>query len=84
MAWSGKRPVEWLLSNTDIDGRWCLVHATHLTDREIEGIAENGAIDKSRSTSVADISGSNGASQRWGLEITAVAMRVPSLPGRFH
>lgn len=44
VAWSGKRPVEWLLSNIDIDGRWCLVHATHLTDREIEGIAENGAI----------------------------------------
>ena len=30
LAWSGARPVEWLLDNTSLDARWCLVHATHI------------------------------------------------------
>jgi formimidoylglutamate deiminase len=37
------RPVEWLLGNTAIDARWTLVHATHLDDGEIAGIARSGA-----------------------------------------
>jgi formimidoylglutamate deiminase len=40
----GSRPVEWLLDNADIDGRWCLVHATHLTDDERARLAASGAI----------------------------------------
>ncbi|MEE8248495.1 MAG: amidohydrolase family protein, partial [Alphaproteobacteria bacterium] len=28
IAWSGARPVEWLLHNAPVDERWCLVHAT--------------------------------------------------------
>ncbi len=44
LAWSGRRPVEWLLSNAEVDGRWCLIHATHLTADEVEGIAERGAV----------------------------------------
>lgn len=44
LAWSGKRPVEWLLSNTDVNRRWCLVHATHLTADEVDGIAKSGAV----------------------------------------
>ena len=43
VAWSGARPVEWLLANAAIDARWCLVHATHMTDAEIAGIARSGA-----------------------------------------
>src|SRR4029077_12296029 len=31
VAWSGARPVQWLLDHADVDARWCLVHATHLT-----------------------------------------------------
>jgi formimidoylglutamate deiminase len=27
VAWSGRRPVEWLLEHTAVDERWCLVHA---------------------------------------------------------
>jgi formimidoylglutamate deiminase len=27
-----------------VDGRWCLVHATHVTDDELAGIARSGAI----------------------------------------
>ncbi len=44
VAWSGQRPVEWLLNNTHIDARWCLVHATHLVDSEVKGLAQSGAI----------------------------------------
>ena len=25
----GKRPVNWLIDNVNVDSRWCLVHATH-------------------------------------------------------
>ncbi|PRX08175.1 UNVERIFIED_ORG: formimidoylglutamate deiminase [Martelella mediterranea] len=44
LAWSGKRPVDWLLENTDVDARWCLIHATHMTDTETAGLARSGAI----------------------------------------
>uniref|UniRef100_UPI003873971E formimidoylglutamate deiminase n=1 Tax=Azospirillum canadense TaxID=403962 RepID=UPI003873971E len=44
VAWSGKRPVEWLLDNTAVGPRWCLVHATHLTPEETDRLAESGAI----------------------------------------
>lgn len=44
VAWSGRRPVQWLLENTAVDERWCLVHATHMTDAEISGVAASGAV----------------------------------------
>ncbi|GLQ06602.1 formimidoylglutamate deiminase [Sneathiella chinensis] len=44
LDWSGQRPVEWLLNNTTVDENWCLVHATHLTPQEVQGIAERGAV----------------------------------------
>lgn len=44
IAWSGARPVEWLLGNAPVDGRWCLIHATHMTDGETIAMAESGAI----------------------------------------
>ena len=40
VAWSGARPVEWLLANAEVDRRWCLIHATHMTDAETDGLAE--------------------------------------------
>lgn len=43
LAWSGARPVEWLLGHADIDGRWCLIHATHMTVTEVERLAASGA-----------------------------------------
>jgi formimidoylglutamate deiminase len=36
--------VEWLLDNAPIDGRWCLVHATHMTEDETRRVAESGAV----------------------------------------
>lgn len=44
VAYSGKRPVEWLLEHQPVDQRWCLIHATHLTDAERTGIARSGAV----------------------------------------
>ncbi|NGO53268.1 formimidoylglutamate deiminase [Allomesorhizobium camelthorni] len=44
IAWSGARPVEWLLANTEVDRRWCLIHATHMLDIETVAIARIGAI----------------------------------------
>lgn len=44
IAWSGARPVEWLLDHADVDSRWCLVHATHLTPDETERLARSGAV----------------------------------------
>jgi formiminoglutamate deiminase len=39
----GARPVEWLLDNAKIDARWCVIHATHTTDREVRALAASGA-----------------------------------------
>jgi formiminoglutamate deiminase len=44
IAWCGRRPVEWLLDNQAVDGRWCFIHATHMTEAETRGMAEAGAI----------------------------------------
>jgi formimidoylglutamate deiminase len=44
MAWSGQRPVQWLLDHAPVDGRWCLIHATHLDDGEVQRLARSGAI----------------------------------------
>jgi formimidoylglutamate deiminase len=43
LAWSGARPVEWLLANAPVSERWTLVHATHMTDVEASGLARTGA-----------------------------------------
>ncbi|TGP46538.1 formimidoylglutamate deiminase [bacterium M00.F.Ca.ET.230.01.1.1] len=44
VAWSGKRPVEFLLANAKVDDRWCLIHATHMTEAETVAMARSGAI----------------------------------------
>ena len=44
LAIRGARPVEWLFDHAEVDSRWCLVHATHLTDAEILQLAQSGAV----------------------------------------
>lgn len=44
IAWSGQRPVEWLLDHIEVDARWCLVHATHLDWDERRRLAHSGAV----------------------------------------
>jgi formimidoylglutamate deiminase len=44
LEWSGRRPVEWLLDNQPVAARWCLVHATHMTEGETGRLADSGAV----------------------------------------
>ncbi len=44
LAWSGARPVEWLLANAPVDPRWCLIHATHVTEGEWREVAARAAV----------------------------------------
>jgi formimidoylglutamate deiminase len=44
VAWSSRRPVEWLLEHQAVDERWCLVHATHVTAAELAGMAARRAV----------------------------------------
>ena len=44
LAFRSRRPVEHLLETQPVDGRWCLIHATHMTDAEVAGVAASGAV----------------------------------------
>ena len=44
VAWSGQRPVGWLLAHAGVDARWCLIHATHMTAEEARLLARSGAV----------------------------------------
>lgn len=44
IAFSGARPVEYLLANAPVADNWCLIHATHLTGSEIADMARSGAV----------------------------------------
>ncbi|WIY53883.1 formimidoylglutamate deiminase [Devosia sp. YIM 151766] len=44
LAHSGARPVQWLLANMPVDQRWCLIHATHMTETETRDMVQAGAV----------------------------------------
>jgi formimidoylglutamate deiminase len=44
LAWSGRRPVQWLLEHAPLDQRWCLIHATHMTEHEVSAFVKSGAV----------------------------------------
>ena len=44
LAWSGRRPVEWMLDELPVDARWCAIHATHMTEAETVRLAASGAV----------------------------------------
>jgi formimidoylglutamate deiminase len=44
VAWSGKRPAEWMLDNVPLNSQWCFIHATHLTHSETEELAKSGVV----------------------------------------
>jgi formiminoglutamate deiminase len=44
LAWSGARPVRWLLDHAPVDAGWCLIHATHLDAEETAELAALGAV----------------------------------------
>lgn len=55
LAWSGRRPVDWLLDRGWPGPSWCLVHATHVTPAEVAGIAASGAVVGLCPTTEADL-----------------------------
>jgi formimidoylglutamate deiminase len=44
LAWSGRRPLQWLFERVAVDQRWCLVHATHADAQEVGSMACSGAV----------------------------------------
>lgn len=44
VAWSGLRPVRWLYEHAAVDERWCLVHATHVDDDELQRMLASRAV----------------------------------------
>ena len=44
LAAFGKRPVELLMEWQKISPRWCLIHATHMTEGETKRLAASGAV----------------------------------------
>lgn len=51
----GARPLEYLLDQFSVDARWCLVHATHLSDSELRSAAQSGATAGLCPTTEADL-----------------------------
>lgn len=43
LAYSGKRPMQWLLENLPLNERFHLVHSTHLDDSELNALASSKA-----------------------------------------
>lgn len=74
LAWSGQRPVAWLLDHCAVDERWCLVHATHMVDAETASLASSGAVAGLAPTTEADLGDGTfpgvafaAAHGRWGV-----------------
>ena len=44
VAAHGVRSVRFLLDQFDVNQNWCLIHATHLDDDELNSIADSGAV----------------------------------------
>ncbi len=43
-AFCGLRPVQFLFQQVAVDAQWCLIHATHLTEDEVQLIAKSKAV----------------------------------------
>jgi len=74
LAWSGQRPVQWLLDHAPVDERWCLVHATHMTTEESRQAARTGAVagicpstEANLGDGIFDSASWIAASGRWGI-----------------
>lgn len=44
LATHGATPVKWLLEVMDVGRHWCLIHATHMSAAEVDGLARSGAV----------------------------------------
>ena len=73
LGWSGQRPVAWLLDHAALDGRWCLVHATHVDGAETRRLIDTGVVVGLCPTTEANLGdgifpfGAFVASGKWGI-----------------
>ncbi|SHI69338.1 formimidoylglutamate deiminase [Roseomonas rosea] len=74
LAWSGARPVQWLLDHAGADARWCLVHATHMQPEETARLARSSATaglcpvtEANLGDGVFDAGGWGAAGGAWGV-----------------
>ncbi|MDA7419065.1 formimidoylglutamate deiminase [Xenophilus arseniciresistens] len=74
VAWSGQRPVAWLLDHAPVDARWCLVHATHMDADEYRRAAVSGAVaglcpttEANLGDGIFDLPQWTGSRGRWGV-----------------
>lgn len=44
LAWSQRRPIQWLYDHVEVNERWCLIHATHAEADEVAAMAKSRAI----------------------------------------
>lgn len=44
LAAHGRRTIELLTDAVELDPRWCLIHATHVTPAEVSAMAKSGAV----------------------------------------
>lgn len=44
LAWCGRRPVAYLYEHFQVNSKWCLIHATQMTDEETRIVAKSGAV----------------------------------------
>lgn len=44
LAWSGRRPIQWLHDHVDVNERWCLIHATHAEADEVVAMVKSRAV----------------------------------------
>lgn len=61
----GCRPVELLLDSAAVDDRWCLIHATHMTDSEAARLAATGAVAGVCPTTEANLGDGVFGAARW-------------------
>jgi formimidoylglutamate deiminase len=74
VAWSGQRPVAWLLDHAEVNQRWCLVHATHMDAGEYARAAASGAVaglcpatEANLGDGIFDLPAWAAAAGRWGI-----------------
>lgn len=74
LAWSGQRPVAWLLDHAEVNRRWCLVHATHMDADEYARAAASGAVaglcpttEANLGDGIFDLPAWQAAAGRWGV-----------------
>ncbi len=62
---TGQRPLDWLMERVHIDAHWCLIHATHMSARELKLATSSGAVAGLCPTTEADLGDGIFDAQAW-------------------